>query len=285
MNILNEIIAYKRGEVQERKELYPIKLLEKSPFYEATPVSLKKYLLREDSSGVIAEFKRKSPSKGLINEFADSAQVCLAYMQAGAAALSVITDQRYFGGSHDDLKTARRFNYCPILRKDFIVDAYQVVEARSLGADAILLIAEVLEAKELQSLAALAHQLHMEVLFEVHDEQSLCKLPADAQIVGINNRDLRSFHVDIEHSMRLASYLPDSVVKVAESGIDSPETAIRLQQAGFDGLLMGERFMREANPGKACQLFVRKLKQLQEQSPPSHVMTHWPQAATQGCCR
>ncbi|TVQ13976.1 MAG: indole-3-glycerol phosphate synthase TrpC [Bacteroidetes bacterium] len=262
MNILDEIIAHKRAEVKESKELYPVKLLERSPYYQAQPVSLKKYLLREDLSGVIAEFKRKSPSKGVINEFADPATVCLEYMQAGASALSVITNTRYFGGTIKDLTTARRFNFCPILRKEFIVDEYQVIEARSIGADAILLIAEVLTREELKTLSALARELQMEVLFEIHEEENIDKLPAEAQIIGINNRNLKNLSVSIEHSLQLLEKLPANAMKIAESGIDSPEAAIRLKEAGFSGLLMGERFMREANPGKACKLFIKGMKKL-----------------------
>lgn len=257
MNILDEIIAHKREEVQENKELYPIKLLEKSPYFSAMPVSLKKYLSKKDLSGIIAEFKKKSPSKGIINEYADPAAVCLEYMQAGASALSVITDNQYFGGSNKDLITTRRFNYCPILRKDFILDEYQVIEARSIGADVILLIAEVLSAEELKILSSLAHSLDMEVLFEIHEENSINKLPDDAEIIGINNRNLKTFTVSIDQSLRLIEKLPAHAVKVAESGIDSPEAALKLKQAGFTGLLMGERFMREANPGKACKLFIK----------------------------
>lgn len=270
MNILDEIIAHKRAEVQESKELYPVKLLERSPYYQAQPVSLKKYLLREDLSGVIAEFKRKSPSKGIINEFADPATVCLEYMQAGASALSVITNTHYFGGTNKDLTTARRFNYCPILRKEFILDEYQIIEARSIGADAILLIAEVLTAEELRNLSALARELQMEVLFEIHEEESIDKLPPEAQIIGINNRNLKNFNVSIDHSLELLSKLPSHVVKIAESGIDSPETAIRLKESGFNGLLMGERFMRETNPGKACKLFIKGMKKLAQEKTAIH---------------
>jgi indole-3-glycerol phosphate synthase len=157
MNILDQIVAYKRTEVQENKELYPVKLLEKSPYFTANPVSLKKYLQRTDLLGIIAEFKRKSPSKGVINEYASPANVCLEYMQAGASALSIVTDSKFFGGSNKDLSTARKYNYCPILRKDFILDEYQVIEARSIGADVILLIAEVLTKEELKTLSSLAH--------------------------------------------------------------------------------------------------------------------------------
>jgi indole-3-glycerol phosphate synthase len=260
MNILDEIIASKRQQVNENKELYPVKLLEKSVFFNAEPVSLQKYVSRKDLSGIIAEFKRKSPSKGMINEFADPASVCLEYMQAGAAALSVLTDTKYFGGTSKDLSTARRYNYCPILRKDFIVDEYQIIEARSIGADAILLIAEVLSAKEMKSLYEVAKNLQLEVLFEVHDEGNIDKLPSDARLVGINNRNLKDFSVSIEQSMNLAKKLPASVTKIAESGIDSPATLGQLKKAGFDGFLMGEKFMRETNPGKACKLFIEQLK-------------------------
>lgn len=260
MNILEEILAHKRREVKEHSELYPVKLLERSPYFNAKPVSLAKYLERKELCGVIAEFKRKSPSKGVINEYADPAEVCLEYMQAGASALSVITDSNYFAGSNQDLVTARKFNYCPILRKDFIVDKYQVTEARSIGADAILLIAEVLSKDELQALFRFATDLGLEVLFEVHSTENLEKLPADAQMVGINNRNLKNFDVNVEKSLELVSQLPPDVLKVAESGIDSPRTAAMLLNKGFSGLLMGERFMREASPGTACKLFISKLK-------------------------
>ncbi|MFP4288031.1 MAG: indole-3-glycerol phosphate synthase TrpC [Bacteroidales bacterium] len=259
MNKLEEIIAHKREEVKENKELYPVKLLEKSPYYQTDTVSLRKYVLREDLSGVIAEFKRKSPSRGMINEYADPGITPLEYMQAGASALSVVTDQKFFAGSNKDLSTARRYNYCPILRKDFIVDEYQIIEARSIGADAILLITEVLKESELQSLWQAAKNLGLEVLFEVHHKESIDKLPADARLVGINNRNLENFQVNIEHGMNMVGQLPDDVVKIAESGIDSAETALKLRHAGFNGFLMGERFMRETNPGKACKLFIRRL--------------------------
>jgi indole-3-glycerol phosphate synthase len=266
MNILEQIIVHKRSEVAENKELYPVKLLEKSPYFAANPVSLKKYLNRSDLTGIIAEFKRKSPSRGIINEYAEPANICLEYMQAGASALSVLTDQKYFGGSNRDLTTARKFNFCPILRKDFIIDEYQVIEARSIGADVILLIAEVLTSAELKNLSDLAHKLGMEVLFEIHAEENIAKLPADAEIIGINNRNLKNFSVDTEHSIRLLKMLPLQSIKIAESGIDSPATALHLLQEGFSGLLMGEKFMREADPGRACKLFIKELKKLKTTS-------------------
>lgn len=263
MNILEQIIDHKQTEVKERSELYPIKLLERSIFYKAQPVSLAKYIQRSDLSGIIAEFKRKSPSKGMINEYAKPETVCLKYMRAGASALSVLTDSEYFGGSNDDLTCARKYNYCPILRKDFIVSEYQIFEARSIGADAILLIAEVLTDKELKEFSSLAYSLGMEVLFEVHDKESILKLPAETRIVGINSRNLKDFSVNIEHSTNLFKHLPKDVIKIAESGVDSPEMLIKLKKEGFNGFLIGERFMRDPNPGKACEQFITRVKELQ----------------------
>ncbi|MGE0079391.1 MAG: indole-3-glycerol phosphate synthase TrpC [Bacteroidales bacterium] len=264
MSILDEIVLNKKQEVAEQKELYPVKLLERSIYFNSQPLSLSEYILRPDLSGIIAEFKRKSPSKGVINEYAKPEQVCLQYMQAGASALSVLTDSKFFGGHQKDLTTARKFNYCPILRKDFIVDEYQIVEAKSIGADAILLIAEILTAEELLSLATFAKSLGLQVLFEVHSEENIGKLPADASIVGINNRNLKNFEVNIDHSASLLQHLPNNVVKVAESGIDSAETLISLKSIGFDGFLIGEKFMRESNPGKACGTFVNRIKELEQ---------------------
>lgn len=263
MNILEQIVDNKRAEVKERSELYPIKLLERSISYQAQPLSLAKYILRGDLSGIIAEFKRKSPSKGLINEFAKPETVCLKYMQGGASALSVLTDTKYFGGSNEDLSTARKFNYCPILRKDFIISDYQIHEARSIGADAILLIAEVLTDAELKVFSSLAHSLGMEVLFEIHDMESINRLPSEAKLIGINSRNLKDFSVNQEHSINLIKQLPESSIKIAESGVNSPEMLINLKKAGFNGFLIGERFMRDPNPGKACAQFIGKVKELE----------------------
>jgi indole-3-glycerol phosphate synthase len=260
MTILDKIIAHKRQEVAGQKELYPVKLLERSIYFQARPVSLKKYILRPDLHGIIAEFKRKSPSKGMINEFANPGQICLGYMQAGASALSVLTDTTYFGGSKNDLIMARKNNYCPILRKDFIVDEYQVIESRSIGADAILLIVDVLTDNEIKTLFGLARSLDMEVLFEVHDTHGVDRLPPDARIVGVNSRNLKNFSVDTGHAISLVRQLPEKVVKVAESGIDSPEIYATLREAGYCGFLIGEYFMREASPQKACEQFISGLK-------------------------
>ncbi|HHV03655.1 MAG: indole-3-glycerol phosphate synthase TrpC [Bacteroidales bacterium] len=264
MSILNEIAAYKTQQVEERKSLYPIKLLERSIYFQSPTLSLSKYILRNDLSGIIAEFKRKSPTRGIINEFAKPEKVCLEYMRAGASALSVLTDEQYFGGSSHDLTTARRYNFCPILRKDFVVDEYQVIEARSIGADAILLIAEMLTEAQLKSLALSAMSLGLEILFEIHDSKSIDKLPHNARIIGVNSRDLNNFSVNINHITSLLHLLSRDVVKVAESGIDSPETLINLKKRGFNGFLIGERFMRNADPGKACELFIRKIAALEQ---------------------
>src|SRR6185369_12238394 len=173
MNILEKIVEYKRKEVDERKSLYPVKLLEKSIYFSSPVVSLKKYLLREDKVGIIAEIKRKSPSKGMINQHVSIERTSIGYMQAGASALSILTDTEFFSGKNEDLTMARKFNYCPILRKDFIIDEYQIVEAKSIGADAILLLANVLSASEIKDLAKFAKSIGLEVLLELRDKGEL----------------------------------------------------------------------------------------------------------------
>ncbi len=258
-NILEEIAAHKRKEVAEKKELVPVKLLEKSTFYSSPCVSLKEYILREDKSGIIAEFKRQSPSKPQINLYANPEEVSIGYMQAGASALSVLTDKTYFGGSSEDLTTARRFNFCPILRKDFIIDEYQIIEAKSIGADAILLIAEILSAGELKTLTDKAHKLGMEVLCELHSEEMIQKLPEAIDLIGVNNRDLKTFTTSIENSLRIIEHLPKDKVLISESGIHSAEQLVTLRNAGFHGFLIGELFMKEEDPGKAARRFVEQI--------------------------
>ncbi len=262
MNILDQIVETKKKEVAENKATNPVRRLEKSIYNRARPVSLKHYLMRDDLTGIIAEFKRRSPSKGMINEYADPARVSLAYMQAGASALSIITDGHYFGGSNDDLMAARQNNFCPILRKDFIIDEYQVLEARSIGADAILLIAAILSAGEMKQLSDLAHNLQMEVLFEVHDAAGIGKLPPETAIVGVNNRNLKTFTLNKSHTLEMAALLPENIVRVAESGIDDAKKIPELKSAGYNGFLIGERFMREMDPGKACRRFIKQVKNL-----------------------
>ncbi len=264
MTILDEILEHKRKEVEERKSLYPVKLLQQSIYFPTSCVSLKKYLLREDKSGIIAEIKRKSPSKGVINPHVSVERTSIGYMQAGASALSILTDKQFFGGSNDDLTTARKFNFCPILRKDFIIDEYQIIEAKSIGADAILLIAAALEPKKLKELCAFAHSLGLEVLMEVHDDVELTNnLEADADLIGVNNRNLKTFELSVETSKRLSKLIPDSVVKVSESGIESPEEILNLKDYGFRGFLIGQTFMQNSRPERAAMDFIKELRRLE----------------------
>ncbi|MGM0944644.1 MAG: indole-3-glycerol phosphate synthase TrpC [Bacteroidota bacterium] len=263
MNILEKIIADKYQEVEERKSLIPVKLLEKSTFFDGKVVSMKKYVTDPDKSGIIAEFKRKSPSKGLINGAASVEQVSIGYMQAGASALSILTDQEYFGGNNEDLKIARKFNFCPILRKDFVVDEYQIIEAKSIGADCVLLIAAALEPEKLKSLAYFAKSLGLEVLLEVHDGEELGKSLNDGvDLVGVNNRNLKTFEVSIDTSLELVTTIPDTFVKISESGISDPKTLIELKKAGFDGFLIGENFMKSSRPEQAAYNFIKEFKRL-----------------------
>jgi indole-3-glycerol phosphate synthase len=261
MNILDQIIEHKRKEVADRKSLYPVKLLEQSIYFGTQPVSMKKYIQREDLTGIIAEFKRKSPSKGVINAYASVERTAIGYMQAGASALSVLTDKQFFGGSNEDLTTARKFNFCPIIRKDFTIDEYQVIEAKSIGADAILLIAAVLDPVLSRNLTAFAHSLGMEVLLEVHDEAELkSNLEVGADLIGVNNRNLKTFEVSIDISKKLAGLIPDSVVKVSESGISDPRTILELREYGYQGFLMGENFMKHSRPDQAAMEFMEELR-------------------------
>ena len=264
MTILDQILEHKRKEVEERKSLYPVKLLQQSIYFPTSCVSLKKYLLREDKSGIIAEIKRKSPSKGVINPHVSVERTSIGYMQAGASALSILTDKQFFGGSNDDLTTARKFNFCPILRKDFIIDEYQIIEAKSIGADAILLIAAALEPKKLKELCAFAHSLGLEVLMEVHDDVELSNnLEAGADLIGVNNRNLKTFELSVETSKRLSKLIPDSVVKVSESGIESPEEILNLKDYGFRGFLIGQTFMQNSRPERAAMDFIKELRRLE----------------------
>jgi indole-3-glycerol phosphate synthase len=260
MTILEDIIAYKRKEIEERKALYPVKLLERSVYFKGKAVSLKHYLSRKDKCGIIAEIKRKSPSKGMINPYVSIERTSIGYMQAGAAALSVLTDEKYFGGSNDDLTVARNFNFCPILRKDFIIDEYQVLEAKSIGADVILLIAAALEPGNIRSLAAFARSLGMEVLMEIHNEAELKNnLHPEINIIGVNNRDLKTFEVSIRNSIRLADQIPSSFMKISESGISDPDAIIDLKKNGYQGFLIGEYFMQHSRPEKQCAAFIQKI--------------------------
>jgi indole-3-glycerol phosphate synthase len=265
-DVLARIVAHKQQEVAERRDLVPTKLLERSAFLTSPTLSLVSYLRRPELSGIIAEFKRRSPSKGWINEFAPVERTTLGYMQAGASALSILTDTEFFGGKNEDLTTARRFNLCPILRKDFVVDEYQLLEARSIGADAILLIASVLEPQQVRRLGRQAQEMGLEVLLEVHDrvelERTLDAALDAVDLVGVNNRDLRDFSVSLDRSLELVELLPAHLGRVAESGLRTAHDVQLLRRAGFDGFLIGETFMRHSRPEKACATLVQQLREL-----------------------
>lgn len=261
MNILDQILEHKHKEVEECKSLYPVKLLEQSLYFSSQPVSMKKYIRRADKSGIIAEIKRKSPSKGIINPYVSVERISIGYMQAGASAISVLTDKHFFGGSNEDLTTARKFNFCPILRKDFTISEYQIIEAKSIGADVILLIAAALDPATVKAFTTLAHSLGLEVLLEVHNKEELeNNLDAGADLVGVNNRNLKTFELSIEISKSLAPLMPKDVVKVSESGIESPATIVELREYGYEGFLMGQNFMQHSRPEEACKEFIDTLK-------------------------
>ncbi len=257
MTILDEIISHKIKEVALAKENTPVSSLEKGIYFQRTPLSFTDFLLNPDKTGIIAEFKRKSPSRGMINSLSTIEEVTTGYFRSGASALSVLTDEKYFGGSTADLMRARELNLIPILRKDFVVDEYQIIEAKSIGADAVLLIAAALDIVRTKRLARFARSLHLQVLLEVHQEEELAHVNEFVDMVGVNNRNLKTFTVDTETSVRLASEIPASFVKVSESGITSPLTIKKLRGCGYQGFLIGENFMRTPEPAHAFSEFVK----------------------------
>ena len=260
MNILDKIIEHKKEEVGLNKKIISSEQLKEQPNFDRPVFSLKQFLLDETKTGIIAEFKRKSPSKGIINNTADVEEVTKAYTKHGASCLSVLTDSDFFGGSAGDLQKAR-VNNIPILRKDFIIDEYQIVEARAMGADVILLIAACLTPVRVQELAFFAKSLQLEVLLEIHNENELKHICEQTDLVGVNNRDLKTFTVDIDRSIKISNQIPPDKIKIAESGIDDVETIKIFKDSGFKGFLIGEKFMKAPDPGVAFEQFVQKLKQ------------------------
>lgn len=259
-NILDKIVARKRQEIEFARRHTTITRLEESEIFFRECYSLREFILNPALSGIIAEFKRKSPSKGIINDTLSVKQVTNAYVAAGASALSVLTDRSFFGGRKKDLIEARKTNQIPVLRKDFMLDEYQIIEAKALGADIILLIAAILTPQEIQNLAKLAKTLGMNVLLEVHNMDELNRSLCDElDAVGVNNRNLSDFSVSVQHSFDLADHIPDRFLKISESGISKPETINELKEAGFNGFLIGENFMKEADPGRAMKAFVSQL--------------------------
>lgn len=263
MTILDEIIAKKKIEIAELKQYHPIGEFEKSMYFERETYSAKEFILRSDKSGIIAEHKRRSPSKGIINANVKVVDVVQGYQNAGASCVSVLTEKDFFSGNLGDLLVARKFLEIPILRKDFIVDEFQILESRAAGADFILLIASCLTKQEVQHFAQLAKSVDLEILFEVHTEDELDKCCPEIDIVGVNNRNLADFSVDIERSVKLFDKIPSDFVKITESGISSVESVEYLKSKGFEGFLMGENFMKEENPAQACEDFIKAAKLIQ----------------------
>lgn len=259
MTILDEIIAHKKNEVAAQKALVSIQELEGQIKANIRIPQLRDFLSDPEKNGIIAEFKRQSPSKGLINGNALPAIVAEAYQNAGVSAMSVLTDKHFFGGEIADLQAARAATQFPILRKDFTVDEYQIVEARAIGASAILLIASCLSKDEVKRFAKLAVDLGLDVLLEVHNREELDKYCDEIGVVGVNNRNLKTFEVNIQNSINLLPHFPTGVKKVAESGISSIETIQLLKKEGFDGFLIGENFMKTNDPGTACIEFCQNL--------------------------
>lgn len=254
MNILDTIIERKKQEILDSKSKISLQQLKESEFFGRTTYSLKETI--QSKSGIIAEFKRKSPSKGIINDKVSPLEVVSEYEKFGASAVSILTDQDFFGGSFDDILSVRKSVNIPILRKDFMIDEYQFFEAKSMGADVILLIAACLSPNQVSEFTELAHQLDLEVLLEIHTEEELLHINKNIDFVGINNRNLKDFKVDLQHSVNLKNQLPFDILSIAESGIYSEEDFKFLKEKGFNGFLMGEYFMKNENPGNKFSEFI-----------------------------
>ncbi|MGA0273021.1 MAG: indole-3-glycerol phosphate synthase TrpC [Flavobacteriaceae bacterium] len=260
MNILDRIIADKKNEVALRKSLFPISYWEASPLFDR-PLNRLSSRLRSSHSGIIAEHKRRSPSKQTINTKLSVSEVVQGYDKAGACGLSILTDHKYFGGSLEDLNLARATTTLPLLRKEFIVDEYQLIEAKAQGADLILLIAAVLSREEIQTLSTVAQKLDLEVLLEIHNQEELEKsIMPSLDLLGVNNRNLKTFEVSLETSRALAPLIPDEFVKVSESGLSDIQSIKTLQSIGYQGFLVGENFMKTTQPGSAAQEFISQLE-------------------------
>lgn len=260
MNILDQIIAHKKREIALRKSVVSANQLENSELFNSRTTSLSKSVLHSPF-GIIAEHKRRSPSKATINHHLSLEGVVKGYEDAGASGISVLTDSKFFGGSSDDLLMAKASVKTPVLRKEFIIDEYQILEAKAFGADAILLIASVLSPEELKALTAFAHSIALEVLLEVHNQEELNKsLASGADMIGVNNRNLKTFEVHLDTSLALANEIPNDFVKISESGLHTAEAIKLLKSAGFNGFLMGEAFMKTNNPGGELATIIEQLK-------------------------
>ena len=258
-DILDKILANKALEIATCKLSTPVSVLEKAPAFFRKCLSMKQSLLNSET-GIISEFKRKSPSLGWIHKDADVIDVTSGYCAAGAAGISILTDLEYFGGTPIDLMAARLVVNCPVLRKDFVIDEYQLYEAKAMGADVVLLIAAALKVEQTQVLARKAHELGLEVLLEVHNAEELCYANDFVDMLGVNNRNLKTFEQNIQTSFDLALLIPDKFVKISESGISRIQTIKELRKLGYKGFLMGENFMKDENPAEALSKFINGLK-------------------------
>lgn len=262
MDILEEIVAHKRVEIDERKRFVPLQQFTgaiQQMMDEGKPASMSE-ALTSSATGIIAEFKRKSPSKGWIHRDVKPQEVPPLYQSNGASALSILTDTQYFGGYDEYIQQARQAGVTiPILYKNFIIDEYQLFQARFCGASAVLLIAACLTKDECKHLQHLAHELGMETLLEMHNDRDFDYASLEPDMYGINNRNLGTFTTDVNNSFRLAGRLPQGACLVSESGISHPDTVKELREVGFRGFLIGERFMREADPGAALKQFIEEL--------------------------
>ncbi|RRO15243.1 indole-3-glycerol phosphate synthase TrpC [Flavobacteriaceae bacterium 14752] len=260
MHILEEITIFKKQLLNYKKQVISIAELEKMSFFDRECISLTEQI-RKSEIGIIAEHKRRSPSKPHINFKTDVFEVAKAYEGAGASGMSVLTEQKYFGGSLEDLILARSACNLPLLRKDFIVDEYQIVESKAHGADVILLIAACLTPLEVKQFSELAHQLGLQTILEVHNLNELqVYLCEHIDIVGVNNRNLKTFEVNLDTSKTLVQHIPKNVVKISESGIKHPKDIIDLKSLGYDGFLLGEHFMKTDDPGQSAQDFIQNIK-------------------------
>lgn len=260
MTILDKIVERKRVEVSEAKAKVSIEELSEYPLFDRTCYSLKESVLDPQRSGIISEYKRASPSKGVINNINTVSEVVQGYQNAGASAISVLTDADFFQGSLEDLKEARSVLTIPLLRKEFIVDKYQIAEAKAYGADIILLIAACLTNEEVNELSSYAKSLGLNVLLEVHNEEELKgNLFDTVDAIGVNNRNLKDFSVSLAHSYDLVNKIPDTYIKVSESGISDPNTIRELKSIGYNSFLIGENFMKTTDPGKALLEFVKEI--------------------------
>ncbi len=260
-DILEEIVAYKKNEVEQfKKELHQIYLEGRVEILQNAIIPSMKNALMKSDTGIIAEFKRKSPSKGWINEAATADKVPISYQENGAAAISILTDYHYFGGSNAFIRTANATKVrIPILYKNFIVDEYQIYQAKICGASAILLIAACLTKEQCRQFIAKAHELELEVLLEMHNEEETEYAELEPDMYGINNRNLGTFETDVNNSFQLIERLPAEGVKVSESGISDPDTIRQLRACGYKGFLIGETFMKEADPGLALKNFIAQI--------------------------